>query len=176
METVIVERTFETTQRFETLQQAEDAVAWCLTLHGVRFRHSYLARDGLSMVCVYEAPDAEAVRITQRKGGLPFERAWAAHVLATEPRLHAPEGRSTILVEREFPAAVAPADAASQMAQAGPRLALHRAEHLVSYLSRDGTRMVCVFDALDADSVRMANRSLGVPVARTFPATFHGGV
>jgi len=80
MERVIVERRFDGPQAFESLQAAEDAFAWCLEQHRVRFVRSYFSTDRKRMICEYEAPDAESVRATQRTAGLPFERIWTARV------------------------------------------------------------------------------------------------
>ncbi len=80
-ETIVVERGFDEPTELAPAQAAEDAVAWCLEQHGVTFLRTYHAVDRRRMVCIYQAPDAEAVRATQRRAGLPVERAWAAHVL-----------------------------------------------------------------------------------------------
>ena len=32
------------------------------------------------MICLYEAPDAESVRLVQDKTGLPYESVWPASV------------------------------------------------------------------------------------------------
>jgi hypothetical protein len=36
------------------------------------------------MICLYQAPDAEAVRHANRMAGVPFDRVWPAQVLAPE--------------------------------------------------------------------------------------------
>ena len=76
---VVVERAFAAPEELADLQAREDAVASCLELHRVRFLRTYFAADRRRMLCVYEAPDAEAVRLVQRQGSLPFERAWSAN-------------------------------------------------------------------------------------------------
>ena len=78
MPLVIVERTLDQPTDFAELDAMERAVAWCLEVNDVKFLHSYLSTDRRRMICVYEAPDAEAVRRSQRSGGLPFDRAWSA--------------------------------------------------------------------------------------------------
>jgi hypothetical protein len=75
---VLVERSFATPVAFDALQAQEDAGAWCLAQHAVRHLHSYFACDRQRMICVYAAPDAEAVRSVQRQVGLPHDRVWAA--------------------------------------------------------------------------------------------------
>ena len=172
-EIVLVERLFEQPEPLERLQAAEDAVAWCLEQHRVRFLRSYVSLDGCSMVCAYEAPDAEAVRITQEKGGLPLVRAWTGRPLFPPTRFAAGAGRSTVAVERELPVAMAPEEVLAVMREKGGCLSLHGVEKLVNYLSLDGRRMFCIFEAPDAEAVRISNRQMGLPVARAWTATVH---
>ena len=47
-------------------------------LHGVEHLAAYLSLDRRRMFCVFRGPDAESVRIANRKGGAPFDRAWSA--------------------------------------------------------------------------------------------------
>ena len=81
MALVMVERLFEEPVAYEALQANEDKNAWCLQLHNVRFLRSYFSTDRRRMICVYEAPDAESVRLAQRQMALPFERVWTASPL-----------------------------------------------------------------------------------------------
>ena len=84
MEHVIVERTFAAPIGLADLQGAENDAAWCLRMHNVRFLHSYFSSDRKRMICVYEAPDAEAVRKVQRTANLPFDNIWTASVVDPE--------------------------------------------------------------------------------------------
>jgi len=170
MELVVVVRRFDTPQTFEPLQAAEERVAWCLEQHQVRFLRSYLSFDGRSMLCLYEAPDAESVRITQAKAGLPVESAWSATARRFREGHAAPEGRSTVVVERAFDAAVTAEVVDAMFAGGTDCLDRHDALPIVSHVAKDGRRIVCVFDAPDAESVRVANRQIGVPVTRAWPA------
>jgi hypothetical protein len=78
METVIVERSFEEPMQFEEIQRAESDTSWCLEINRVKFLHTYLSSDGKRMICVYEAPDAEAVRRANTTAKLPFDRVYTA--------------------------------------------------------------------------------------------------
>lgn len=78
MEQVIVERTFDEATEFEALQAGEAKILWCLDQHRIRFLRSYLSSDKKRMICVYEAPDAESVRIANRQAELPFDSVWTA--------------------------------------------------------------------------------------------------
>jgi hypothetical protein len=78
MERVVVERVFDDPVEFEAVQQCENKAAWCFEMHRVRHLLSYFSRDQRRMICIYEAPDADAVREACLKSGAPFERVWTA--------------------------------------------------------------------------------------------------
>jgi hypothetical protein len=74
---VVVERSFDAPASMEELQAREDAAAWCLNQHRVKFIRSLFSSDRLRMICLYNAPDAESVRVAQIQAGMPVERVWA---------------------------------------------------------------------------------------------------
>jgi hypothetical protein len=77
MSTIIVERVFSEAQNFEEVEAQEREFQWCLDARNVRFVRSFFSLDKKLMHCIYEAPDAESVRESQSKAGLPFTRVWA---------------------------------------------------------------------------------------------------
>jgi hypothetical protein len=80
MAKIVVERLFKKPVEFEAIQKMEDESQWCLDLYNVKFLKTYFAADRKRMICVYEAPDAEAVRSANRQAGVPFEAVWTADV------------------------------------------------------------------------------------------------
>jgi len=74
---VVVERDFDAPADLAALQAQEDARQWCLDAHGVTFVRTYLAADCRRMLCLYAAPDAEAVRAAQQKAEMPFTSVWS---------------------------------------------------------------------------------------------------
>ncbi len=74
---VLVSRRFAEPVTMESIQAIEDAGAWCLEAHRVRFVRTFFSRDRLRMLCLYQAPDAEAVRLAQQQAGMPVESVWA---------------------------------------------------------------------------------------------------
>jgi hypothetical protein len=58
----------------------------CRTQWGCRLLATYLSTDGCRCLCLYDGPDAEAVRQVQRRATLPFERAWTSAVREPFPR------------------------------------------------------------------------------------------
>jgi hypothetical protein len=81
---VLVERDFADPVDFAAVQALEDAGSWCLDQHHIRFLGTFFAKDRRRMICLYAAPDAESVRLTNRRLRLPFERAWAARVFGPD--------------------------------------------------------------------------------------------
>ena len=80
MECVVVERIFDPGVTLQDLRLLDESSGWCKEAHGVRLLQSYVSADGRRVICVYEAPDAEAVRLANRKAGAPFETVWRAAV------------------------------------------------------------------------------------------------
>ena len=81
---VLVERSFAEPVAFAAVQALEDRGSWCLDQHHVRFLGSFFAKDRRRMICLYTAPDAETVRLTNRRLELPFDRAWSARLFCPD--------------------------------------------------------------------------------------------
>lgn len=78
MKLIVVERTLTEPLFASTMAERVASGSACLEAHRVRFVRSLVSADGLRTICEYEAPDAETVRLANRKLGLPFDRVWAA--------------------------------------------------------------------------------------------------
>jgi hypothetical protein len=78
METVVVERLLSEPRALESLDAVERATSACFQLRGVHPVRSFFSRDGRRLICIYQAPDAEAVRQANRAAGLTFESVWTA--------------------------------------------------------------------------------------------------
>jgi hypothetical protein len=170
MSVVVVERAFREPVEFAAIQALEDQGATCLEALDVRFVVSYFSRDRRRMICVYDAPDAEAVRIAQRRAGVPFETAWPAHVVRLEA-LENPD--RLVVVERRLEAAVDEAGVHALAGAGAGCLEAHGCRFLASYLAPDGRRTICLFEGPDAESVRSAQRRLHMPFDAAWPSTVH---
>jgi hypothetical protein len=171
MSTVVVERAFPEAVALEDVQAFEERAAPCLQAHGVRLLKSYLSRDRRRMTCLFEAADAESVRLAQEKAGAPFERAWSARVIRYE-RARESDGDAVVL-QRTFPQ---PRDENSLRAgveREASCLEEWGCRAVWSYLSLDGLRCVCVFAAPDTESLRHVQRATGTPFDAAWPATVH---
>jgi hypothetical protein len=167
---VVVERSFAEPVAFEDVEALACRGAWCLEAHAVSYLRTWFSRDRRRMVCFYEAPDAESVRLAQEQAGMPFERAWAARVIRhphDEPRGDA------VVLERALSEPVDEAAIRDAVARGEWCLEQHACRIVWSYLSGDGRRCLCVFAAPDAESVRHAQRRMGMPYEMAWPATLH---
>jgi hypothetical protein len=75
---VLVERTMPERLDFANLPALAARCDGCFEMHRVKLIRCHLAMDGLRMLCVYVAPDLEAVRYSNVRAGLPFDTLWAA--------------------------------------------------------------------------------------------------
>jgi hypothetical protein len=84
VEHLIVEQTFSEPLSDEEHSDGARRLDDCLARHGARWLRSYLSTDHRRMICEFEAPDAEVVRISFRSAGVEFVRVWAAEVHALD--------------------------------------------------------------------------------------------
>ena len=82
MTTVMVTLCFDEPVALDDIQAIEDAGIACLEMRGVSFVKTLFSTDRKRMMCLYKAPDAEAVREAQREAGLPVDQVWACHVMS----------------------------------------------------------------------------------------------
>jgi hypothetical protein len=176
MNLVVVERDFPEPEEIDGLQAREDAVAWCLEERDVTFLRTYFSLDRRRMVCIYRAPDAESVRYTQRRAGLPVSAVWSAGSFREHFGSQPPTelgARVAVVVERAFPE-VPTMEMMSELARrASWCLDAHAIELIDSYVATGQPTSFCVFAAPDAESVRTANRTTSSPYVRAWPATMH---
>jgi hypothetical protein len=80
MSLLIVEERFDPPIDPDGLNGYTDALSPCLKTYDVKWVSSFVARDGSQCICVYEAPDAEAVRQAYRAAEVPFQfKVWPAN-------------------------------------------------------------------------------------------------
>jgi len=173
MALIVVERSFEAPAVFEDLEAQEAAVAWCFEQHRVKPLRSFISFDRRSAVCVYEAPDAEAVRATQDEVGLAYDQLWPAQLMEPPGRAR-PAGYTTVMALRELPVAHDLGAAMGLFEMSLDCMKRNRALLWHSYLALDGMRMVCRYHAPDAEGVRRANLESELPTSAIWPAKVYG--
>jgi hypothetical protein len=170
MEYVVAERVFDAPVMADRLHALAEESRWCLEQNRVNAVRAYLSRDGHKMVCLFEAPDAEAVRRVNQQARVPALRVWTASVLgpAADARDAAP---AVVLVERSFALPVAFEEIAAREEAGAWCLEVNRVRFLRTYFASDRRRMICLYEAPDAESVRRAQKQIGMPVDELWSAT-----
>jgi hypothetical protein len=171
---VVVERYFPEATSIESLTVAVRNADGCLARHNTRYFYGYVAPDRQRMICLFEAPDAESVRLVSRQTGMPFERIYP--VTVHEPPAATPTRSDTsaatdVLVERSFPEPVVFAEVQAIEDGGAWCLSEHGVTWVRTYFSTDRRRMLCRYRAADTESVRIVNRRLGLPFDVAWPIT-----
>ena len=75
---MIVETVYDPPATEEQIDANASKLWPCLEGHDVRWVRSYMSLDRKRRICIFEAPDADAVRVSYRSAGVKFERVWPA--------------------------------------------------------------------------------------------------
>jgi hypothetical protein len=78
MELVIVERVYEEPLTDEIAEELRRKAGPCFAMRRIRWLSTYLSKNRLRAICMYEAPDAASVRDAHDQEGFPYARIWAA--------------------------------------------------------------------------------------------------
>jgi hypothetical protein len=137
----------------------------------VRWVGSYANADRTKTFCVYEGPDAEAIRAAAESNAIPADVVTEIpYDLEPGPRpagVHAGPVRR-FLVERQFgPGELDGLDDAAKrkVNQVNAELGV---TWVHSYLDASRTRTFCIYEAPDEAAVREAARRNGIPLDRIF--------
>jgi len=175
MTTVVLERLNDPPIRLDDIAAMEAQSAWCLEQHRVDHVLSLLSHDGCALLCAFAAPDAEAVRRVMQQLGMPIRAAWAATLhlpagQAGDAPLATAEPASIVVVERAFAEPVEFAAVRTKAAADPWCRDQYGVRFLRSYFALDRRRMICLYAAPDAESVRVVQRQIGLPHERAWSA------
>jgi hypothetical protein len=73
---VVVETTYDPPLTDEQRRTEQARLDPCLELRGARWIQSFEAPDRRRKICLFQAPDAEAVREALRSSRIAFDRVW----------------------------------------------------------------------------------------------------
>lgn len=181
MERIVVERRFDQPITYDLYDRIRREGQWCLDKYRVDYHATYLSADGRQTVCVFDAPDAEALRSVSRTLGGPEGSAWAAIFRLPEGVTPSHDGTAcagrpgleTVVVERRFDSPVTFAEIEAIPERGAWCLETHRVGYLCSYFARDRRRMLCIYEAPDTEAVRLAQINRNMPFTRAWRATVH---
>ena len=166
MTDVIVERQWDRPRTDAELQQLVENSEECLANHRSVWLGSLLSADRRELVCHFSGPDAESVRIPLRQAGSDNLKAWASTIHDAPGFTEADMDKANVLVARRFEEPV-DFDVIQALEDAGKGcLDVHRVRFIRTWFSRDRKRMMCIYEAPDAESVRIAQREANMPVEK----------
>jgi hypothetical protein len=165
---VVVERNFDPPLRAEALEAAARPCGSGLAKLGITWRESLVDRHGRRMLHLFTAPSTAAVRGALRDQTIDSEDVWLAQINALASRATSDNG-ALIVAERRIALPVRLVDLRTIEHVCAWCLEKHRIRLVRMLSSADFTRIVYVFTAPDAESVRWAHRQASLPLDAVWP-------
>lgn len=163
MTDVFLERRFDPALTASDVWDMVEDVSGCFGIHQVDWQDSLMSMDGQLMFCWFRAPDMESARIAMRQEGIDTRVFWRGTVHDAPGTQEEDLASANVLVERSFEAPVTMRDI-QDIEDAGRWcLETRNVRFIRSFFSAEQTRMICLYEAPDAESVRQAQREAGVP-------------
>jgi hypothetical protein len=159
---MFLQRQFEQPLDKDQVQAMAALGEGCAQLYRFDWVESYLAAGGQLMCCWFRGPDLESVRTVLRRLGADTRCLWAGTVH------HAPGDAAAlaanVLVERRFEVPVEMTDIQALEDAGAWCLEAWQVRFVRTFFALDRRRMLCLYQAPDAESVRHAQRQAGMPV------------
>jgi predicted DNA binding CopG/RHH family protein len=178
MATAVMERTYAAPITIEELIGLDVNTRWCLSTHRCRPLFHSLAADEKSSLCIFDCPDAEALRSAAREMETTEEpRIWGAsmHYHPEDPQPDGPlmrDGESALaIVQRSFGKPEVFEDLQAMEDAKASCLTLNRVRFIKTFFSYDRRRMACLYAAPDLEAVRKACVMTGLPYDKVLRAT-----
>ena len=164
MTEVFLRRSFDPPLTEDAFYERLRNAAGCFDLYRVQWRQSLLSTDGRRMICWLSAPDAESTRLALRKAGSDEGTPWPGSVHDSPAAGAPPAEAANVVVERSFDEPVTIEEIQAIEDAGASCLETHEVTFVRTFFSRDRRRMICLYQAPDAEAVRMAQRNAGMPV------------
>ena len=163
MTDVVLERTFDPPTTADELMHSAEEQAGCFDLYQVDWQRSLVSTDRRNLICWFRGVDVESVRTALRVNGVDTRVLWGG-TYHEAPGLAADAvARVNVVVKRRFDAPVTLEEVQAIEDAGASCLEMRGVEFVCTLFSSDRTRMVCLYHAPDAESVREAQREAGMP-------------
>lgn len=178
MTNAILEREFDIPMAASDFGLMASRTTGCFELHRVDWQHSMLATGGKKLVCWFKCADMDSARIALRSEDGDISDVWPGQTtseFAWPGTVHDAPGvdedairSANVVVERRWDEAVALEDIQAKEDAGASCLEMRNVRFLRTFFSFDRRRMLCLYSAPDAESVRQAQREAGMPVANVW--------
>lgn len=163
MTNIFLERNFDPPIGRDDVMQMAANGAGCFSIYRIRWNGSFLAADGNRMVCWFSAPDLETGRVALRQIGTDTRVLWRGQIVDAPSVAEDDIDGANVLVERSFDEPVTLRQV-QDIEDAGIGcLQMRNVRFIRTFFSADRRRMLCLYSAPDAESVREAQREARVP-------------
>lgn len=176
---VLAERAFAEPVTLDEIACVHGRMGWCLDRWGARSLLHGLAASRTRSLCLYEAPDAEALRHVARQMAVePAPKIWPVSVRGPwqagvpVPAL-GPGEHTFALLDYWLDKPATDAELDEQTAPADACALLHRVRFLAGFLSQDRSRIVQLCAAPDVAAVRAYDRTAEYPASEIWAAQAH---
>ena len=164
MTDVFLERQFEPPLSLDDVGLMAADSGPCFDRHRIRWNQSFLSSDGGQLLCWFTAPDAEAGRVALRAAGADVTHLWPGTVHDAPGPDAPPMVDANVVVTRRFDTPVSLDDIQAIEDAGAWCLETYRVKFVRTFFSLDRRRMICLYRAPDAESVRQAQRQAEMPV------------
>jgi len=160
---IFLERRFDPALSPAAVMELARQADGCFGIHRIEWHGSLLSLDGHRMLCWFSAPDMESARIAMRQIDADTRVIWRGNVYDGDGIVAKDIPTANVLVERSFENPVMLQEI-QEIEDAGVSCLENRNVRFIrTFFSSDQKRMICLYQAPDADSVRQAQRQAGVP-------------
>lgn len=168
MVNVFLERRFDDSCTAEEFLSGAREYSGCFDLYRVDWQLSMLGTDGRDCICWFCGTDAESVRLALRTNGVDASTAWSGTIHDAPDKSDEEIARANVVVTRRFDAPVT-LDEIQAIEDAGAQcLEMRRVTFMRTFFSLDRLRMLCLYEAPDAELVREAQREADMPVDKVW--------
>jgi hypothetical protein len=160
---VFLERDFDSPITDADFRSMLETGANCIGLYRVDWLGSLVSTDGSRLFCRFSAPDAESARVALRQAGANTEIMWPGTIHDAVGVSEGEQASANVVVRRRFDEPVELADIQAIEEKGAVCLEIRNVSFLRTFFSSDRKRMVCLYRAPDAESVRQAQIHAGMP-------------
>lgn len=163
MTDAILERNFDPPMTTAGFLEDVARSATCFEIHRVDWQNSMLANDGSKTICWFRGLDMESMRIAMRKEQMDMRLLWSGSIHDAPGADESDFASANVVVERSFDESVRLEDIQAIEDAGAGCLEMRNVKFVRTFFSNDRKRMICLYKAPDAESVRQAQREAKVP-------------